>query len=287
MVAELTNHTVSCDSDMLLGEAKYLPWSFSRMDVAGSCLYKFYNIYHEGIKESSPALTLGSLTHEVIADLLRDGAPSVEKAQIFLVKAYKAYAELDSNGAAWLEAANMLPYMVTFTNNWKNMLKSKGIIKDRIEIPYALNADKKRASFVPNCNNQPYLRGIVDLWAWDKETKTLYIVDHKTNKSTQSSNKVKEHRQLNLYIGMLANIYNLDWKRAVVGLNFLRKGKTVWATIYPHEHVEFMDKFFNTLKYLEFKLYECESNMIWPAVKSFKCSWCSFKDTCQTYNAEV
>ena len=287
MVAELTNHTVSCESDMLLGEDKYLPWSFSRMDVAGSCLYKFYNIYHEGVKESSPALTLGSLTHEVMAELLRDGAPSVEKAQIFLVKAYTAYAELDSNGAAWLEAANMLPYMVDFTTKWKTMLKSKGIIKDRVEIPYALNADKKRASFVPNCNNQPYLRGIVDLWAWDKETKTLYIVDHKTNKSTQSSNKVKEHMQLNLYIGMLASIYNLDWKRAIVGLNFLRKGKIVWATIYPHEHGEFMDKFFNTLKYLEFKLYECESNMIWPATKSFKCSWCSFRDTCQTYNAEV
>ena len=33
--------------------------------------------------------------------------------------------------------------------------------------------------------------------------------------------------------------------------------------------------------------YECENEMVWPATKSFKCSWCSFKETCQTYNAEV
>lgn len=287
MVVELTNHTVSSESDMLMGEDKYLPWSFSRMDVAGSCLYKFNKIYQEGIREFSPALTLGGLSHEIIAELLKDGVPSLEKANLFLATTYPMYSEQDTDNAAKVEVQKLLPYMVDFVNTWKAFLASKGIKKDRVEIPYAITRDHKRASFVSNCVNSPYLRGIIDLWAWDSKTKTIYIIDHKTNKSSQSSNKVKEHKQLNIYIWMLAKIYKLDWKKAVVGLNFLRRGKVVWATIYPHEHTEFVDKFFNTLKYLEFKLYECENEMIWPAVKSFKCSWCSFKDTCQTYNAEV
>lgn len=287
MVTELTNHTVSSESDMLLGEEKYLPWSFSRMDVAGSCLYKFNRIYQEGIRESSPALTLGGLSHEIIAELLRDGSPSIEKAQMFLAKSYPMYASLDTDGAAKTEVQDLFPYMVTFVKNWKDFLAEREINKDRVEIPYAITRDHKRASFVPNSVHSPYLRGIIDLWAWDPKTKTIYIVDHKTNKSSQSATKVKEHKQLNIYIWMLARIYKLDWKRAVIGLNFLRRGKVVWATVFPYEHKEFVDKFFNTLKYLEFRLYECENEMIWPATKSFKCSWCSFKETCQTYNAEV
>ena len=287
MVVELTNHTVASDSDMLLGEDKFLPWSFSRMDVAGSCLYKFNRIYVEGERESSPSLTLGGLSHELIAELLKDGSPSPEKAAMFLSSIYPAYERLDQNGDAKLEVQALIPYMIDFVNNWKAFLKDKGIKKDRVEIPYAVTRELSRASFVPNSINSPYLRGIIDLWAWDSNTKTLYIVDHKTNKSSQSANKVHEHKQLNVYIGMLARIYKLDWKRAVIGLNFLRRKKMVWSTVYPDEHVEFMDKFFNTLKYLEFKLFECENSMIWPAAKSFKCSWCSFKSTCQTYNAEV
>lgn len=283
-----SSHVISGNLDMLLGEEKYLPWSCSRMEVASSCLYKFNQVYLAGIKEESAALTLGGLSHEIIADLLKDGEPSEAKAEIFLTRHYPIYRDADANGEALATVRSFFPYMVEFCTKWNNFLNEKGIKKARVEHPYGLTRDLERASYNPNNPiRQTYLRGIIDLWAYDPETQYLYIVDHKTNKSIMSSNKVKEHIQLNLYIAMLARIYKLKWKKAFIGLNFLRKKKTVWATVEPHETAVFTDIFMNTLRYLEARLFDCENSLVWPAERSFKCSWCALKSTCLAFNSEV
>lgn len=282
-----SSHVISGDLNIGLGEAKYLPWSCSRVDTANTCLYKFKQVYLDGVREESDALTLGGLSHEIIAKLLADGKPSIDKAELFLAQVYPAYTNLDKNRAAYKEVRTFFQYMVNFVNNWKNFLKSHGIKKDRIEHPYGLTSNFKRASYIPQEFRETYIRGIIDLWAYDKNAKALYIVDHKTNKSSQSSKRVKESVQLNLYAGMLSTIYNLKWDRAYIALNFLRRKKIVWAIITPPENELFMQKYLNTLHYLENKLYDCDGSMIWPARLSFRCSWCTFKNTCQTYQNKV
>jgi hypothetical protein len=283
----MNEHIINGDLDMLLGEAKYLPWSASRVDAACSCLYKFHKIYMEGCKESSPALTLGSLTHEILAKAITDGKPSMLKAQSWLRKSYELYRDNDPTGAVLAEVEEFLPYIITFTDNWKNFLQREGISEDFVEQPYGVTQRCSKASYLPDDSNSTYFRGIIDLWAYDPVKHVLYIVDHKTNKSAASKQKVKEHSQLNLYTIMLVSIFQLPWTKAVVGLNFVRKGKVVWNTIYPSEAEEFRDKYWNTLKYLEYKLWKAESDMVWPATRSFKCNWCTFKNSCNSYLNKV
>lgn len=273
-------HVISGDLNMLLGEAKYLPWSCSRMEVAGTCMHKFHQIYLGGVKEASPALTLGGLSHEVIANILPVKGCTLQIAQIALTQAYAVFKAQDPDGYAWETVQSLLPYMVKFTNNWQEFCAKNNIKKFRVEHPYGLTDQLTRAAYMSTPFRQTYFRGIIDLWGYDPVTKTLYIVDHKTNKSAMSSKKVKECIQLNIYIGMLARIYKIPWKKAVIGLNFLRKGKVVWATVTPEENEHFMDKFINTLHYLESRLFTCENEMIWPTEKSFKCKWCAFRGDC-------
>lgn len=280
-------HVISGDFDMLLGEDKYLPWSSSRADTASACLYKFKQVYLDGTKEESPSLTLGGLAHEIIAELLREGEPSISKAEVFLGKLYPAYKAQDTNGEALREVQTMFPYMVSFTNKWVQFNKSRNIKKYRVEKPYGLTRTFTRASYTPNKIRETYFRGIIDLWSYDPVKQEFYIIDHKTNKSAASANKVKESKQLNLYVSMLASIYKVPWKRAYIGLNFLRKEKLVWNWVTPVEARYFTCLYLNTLNYLEMKLYDCDSSMVWPATKSFQCNWCSFRTTCQTYKAEV
>lgn len=276
-------HVISGDLDILLGEAKYLPWSCSRMETAGTCLYKFHQVYLGGVKEHSPALTLGGLSHEVIAELLKVPEPSTTVAHIILSQAYRAFKALDPDGYAWEAVQGFIPYMVTFCRKWKNFCKDNNITKYRIEHPYGLTDNLTRASYIPQSFRQTYFRGIIDLWGYDPVTQTIYVVDHKTNKSAVSQKKVKECIQLNLYVGMLSRIYKMPWKKAVIGLNFLRKNKVVWATVTPEENADFMDKFLNTLHYLESRLFTCESEMVWPTEKSFKCKWCAFRGECVAF----
>lgn len=280
-------HVISGDFDMLLGEAKYLPWSSSRADTANACLYKFKKVYLEGIKESSPALTLGGLAHEIIAELLKDKNPSVSKAELFLGNVYPLYKVADSQGAALAEVKTMFPYMVSFVDKWLTFCSNRNIKKFRVEHPYGWTRELTRASYNPSPIRETYFRGIIDLWAYDPVAKEIFIIDHKTNKSAASKNKVKESKQLNLYVSMISKIYNLEWTRAYIGLNFLRKNRIVWNSVTPVETAYFTQIYMNTLAYLETRLYECDNSTIWPANKSFQCSWCTFKDTCKTYLNEV
>ena len=282
-IASAASHVISGDLNMLLGEANYLPWSCSRMDVAGSCLHKFNKIYLQGVRESSHALTLGGLSHEVIAQLLSIPNPTEEDAREILVQAYKSFKEQDIDGYAWEAVQSFLAYMLEFTHKWQRFLLENNIKKDRIERPYGLTNELTRAAYMSTPFRQTYFRGIIDLWAYDPHTQTLYIIDHKTNKSAMSSKKVKECIQLNIYIGLLSKIYKMPWKKAVIGLNFLRKNKVVWATVTPEENKDFMDRFLNTLHYLESRLYTCESEMVWPAERSFKCTWCAFRGECEVF----
>lgn len=265
---------------LLLGNEKHLPWSHSKAEVAKTCMYKFSRVYLDGERESSPSLLLGSFAHETLETLLRaPEAPTVENATDILLQIKNNYVEEGDKEQAYYEVIPMLPYIVDFVIKWKNFIKDKNIKHWRVESAFGLTEDRHRATYEPG-PYRTYIRGRIDLWAYDAQTKTLYVIDHKTNKNAESPKKVKENLQLNLYITFLSNVYKLEWKEAYYGLNFLRRKKIVWARTTPEENANFTDMYFNTLRVLEERILDCELDNYWPPEESYKCGMCSFKGDC-------
>lgn len=274
-------HIVDTELDSTLGEDKYLPWSCSRVDTALTCLHKFKRVYLEGEKESSNSLVLGSLTHEIMADLLQHKKPDAAVFFDLLDKYYPTFLDKDPTGIIKDELSSFMEYMVGFVKRWHKFLDAHGITKFKTEHKYGVTRLFKRSSFIPIGNRETFIRSAIDLWAYDKNTQSLYIIDHKTNKSASSSQKVKENIQLNLYAVMLKAIYKMPVKQTYIALNFVRRKKIVWAKLTPYEVWYFMMMYNNTLRHLENKLYDCDSSLVWPATPSYKCQWCTFKDSCQ------
>lgn len=276
-----TDHLI--DVDGILNKRSYLPWSSSRIDTAETCMYKFSNIYLKGVKESSKSLTTGSLSHEIIAELLKSSRePSIEFAEELLGLFLPKFKENCDVNEAVDDVRAMFPYMCSFVRSWKAFLKEHNIKKDRVEKLYSINENLKRASNA-SCA-KPYFRGVIDLWCYDEETKTLYVIDHKTNKAALSANKVREHQQLNLYVAMLTFVYGIKWEHAIIGLNFLRKGKLVQVEVTKEDIKYFMIDFLNRLRYLEQSLRVSCLNGEWEPEPSFKCKWCSFKNECPAFS---
>ena len=283
MLADTTTDRVEAatqlSDNVIAGERYYLPWSCSRMETACTCLFKFYNIYYNNNRETSQPLVLGSISHAIIATLLRNKITDLATAGAVMA------GELDKanpqpNDEIIQEVRKMLPYMISFVASWNDLLTRKGIKKDRIEQPYGLTKEATRSTFYDTTGDNCYFRGIVDLWTYDSKEKVLYIVDHKTNAKALSKHQVKNYTQLRLYVAMLALIFHLDFKKAYIALNFLRKGKCTWAVITPNEAADFMASFYKLLEELEYRIFAAENSMVWEPTPSFRCSYCSFKDIC-------
>jgi hypothetical protein len=170
----------------------------------------------------------------------------------------------------------MVPHMAGFVTKWKNVEKDHKV-KPTVEQKYALD---KNLNPVPFMSRNVYFRGVVDLWAHSTFSNKMIVIDHKTNKSVSSSNKVKESAQLGMYVWMLTKIHGFTWERAHIALNFLRHGKLVWAGLTPEEAREKAENYMNLLGVLEEKVGQCEADKKWPAESNFMCNWCQFKDQC-------
>lgn len=265
---------------LMLGEEGHLPWSHSKAETAKTCMYKFAKIYIDGEREQSPSLLLGSFAHETMEALLRDEqAPTIDLATNYLTNIKNAYTGEGNKEESFLAVKEILPYIVEFVEYWKGFLTEKNIKHWKIESSYGLTEDMGRAQYEPGIY-RTYLRGRVDLWAYDPVEQILYVIDHKTNKNIDSPKKVKDNMQLNLYVAFISHTYKLPWKEARFGLNFLRKKKIVWSSTTKEENEYFLQKYFNTLHLLEKRILRCEMDGYYPPEDSFKCVMCSFKEKC-------
>lgn len=271
---------------LMLGEEGHLPWSHSKAETAKTCMWKFAKIYIDGERENSPSLLLGSFAHETLEALLRDSeAPTEEKALDYLTTIKDNYNGVGDKEEAFNVVVGLIPYIVEFTERWKDFINNKNIKHWKIESDFGLTEEMKRAQYEPGIY-RTYLRGRVDLWAYDPVEKILYVIDHKTNKNIDSPKKVKENMQLNLYVSFITKTYNLKWGKAYFGLNFLRKNKIVWSSTTPKENSYFTQVYYNTLHTLEKRLLGCELDGYYPPEESYKCGMCSFKSVCPKNKVE-
>lgn len=241
-------------------------WSTSKVDAASACLYKYNKVYNEKIRQVTPALTLGTNVHEIMADEL---ISKNEDENILLDR-------LDSQGDLDPEVYSMVPNISSFVKKW-NALMAKDNLEPTIEKQYAVDRNFKEVGFF---DKDAYIRGVFDLWAYDERNKRLLIVDHKTNKACLGKKAVWEYPQLNLYIVMLTKMFNLDWDSAYIALHFLRHGKVVSAWVTREEMDVFFKKYTHLLTVLEERIVSCYERNDWPTCPGFYCNWCGFKGEC-------
>lgn len=273
--------TEQINDSELIAHNLCVPWSTSKIKTASQCRRQFYNVYVKKMKEESQALSSGTLAHQVIAELLnkRDYVKEEEADQVLQTLIPEDIPEIFKE-TAYNDVREMLPYMCSFVNSLQDELQEHpGIEKYHVEQRYAVTEDMGRSCFN---DKSAFLRGIIDLWYYDKETRVLYIIDHKTDKSAKSVNAVRKTDQLLLYAAFLTLVYNLDWRQCFIGLNFLRKGKKVISPVSREELRTFMKDLLEKLAYLEQIIDSCVVCKEWPAFHGFYCSWCGFRDICNS-----
>lgn len=248
---------------------KPISWSTSKADTANECLYKYKRVYMDKISATGRALWLGSAIHDIQAEELTSRNTDLK----VLV------SKLDKKGHIDPEIYSMTEAMCNFTKKWLDYV-DKNNVEYTVEKKYAITRDLKATSFMAK---DVYIRGVIDLWAYDESNKRLIIVDHKTSKAALGVQGVKEHKQLNLYAWMLTKLHNLDWDRANIALNFTRHDKLVWSGLSREEVEDFGIAYCKFLSDLEDRVNECLETSLWPREPGFYCNWCSFKPECKGY----
>ena len=252
------------------GTMKHLDiaWSTSRADTAEQCLFKYCSTYVHKIQvPQTHALAFGSAAHDIQAKILDDKINEVKAVQKLL----------DEKKGRDPELYKLASYMVEYGKKQQEIEK-KYDVEFKVENKYGMTKDRKVTTFFAK---DVYIRLVIDSWAFDDKTGKLFIVDHKTNKSSSSAKAVKEHKQLNLYAWALMNMYNLDLKDAHIALNFLRHNKVVWAKLSKPEVERFGEYYLEYLAGLEARVNEAYRDNHWPKERGFYCRWCNFRHICE------
>ena len=313
----MTTNELGTPSDAFEGfEGAYKPnpnhvpiqWSTSRADTAECCKYKYYKVYICKDKQSTAALVLGSLVHDILAQEL-DAIDGIDKltseqrkelGEDGLVKLANEFVVSNENNDSIYsteyltkkiqkamdkakapdDAYTMLPNVVSFVKKYRDMrlgsLAKGNPLDFKVENKYGITRDLSCTTFFAK---DVFVRLVVDMWAYDPETKKLIIMDHKTNKSAGNIEYVRTSEQLNLYAWALTNMFNLEVECAEVALHFVRHGKIVWARLTKEDLDAFGIKYTKKLARLDYEIACCENGNDWPKSFSFHCNWCPYRVT--------
>lgn len=241
-------------------------WSTSRADCAMQCLRKYNKVYNEKIKETSHALQLGTEIHSILANQIQSKNDDPVLLQV----------DLDKKKDIDPEIYSMVPNISKFVGNW-NLRAEKDDLAPIIEQKYAITKEGEACGFF---DNNAYVRGVFDMYAYDANNKRLIVIDHKSSKSASSPAKVKKNNQLNLYVYMLTKIFNFDWEYAEIALHFVRFGKLVWADLDRKEVEDFGISYMKLLSVLDSRILKAQESGEWTPEPGFYCNWCSFKKDC-------
>lgn len=248
---------------------KSISWSASKADTANECLYKYKRVYVDKVPATGRALWLGSTIHDIQAEELTNKNIDAK----ILAK------RLDAKGHVDPEIYAMTTAIANFTKKWVKYAEDHNL-EYKVEKKYAVTRDLKETAFLAK---DVFIRGIIDLWAYDAADKRLIIVDHKTSKTALNAQGVKDNKQLNMYVWMLTKMFDLDWDRASIALNFTRHDKLVWAGVSREEMEDFGVAYVKFLADLEDRVNGCLDTSVWPREPGFYCNWCSFKAECKGY----
>jgi len=250
------------------------PWSFSKVQKAKKCQYEFYFRYVAKAEplEKPDFFVLGSGVHFVLENALlralKERKPLNSNNLLDFAKAFK-----ESEPSADLDKISyFFPNILKFVNRQLKRIDKGAFFEPEIEL--AVDPSFNLSSYF---SGSVFLRGKLDL-VFEKDG-FLYIVDHKTSRSTEFDNKVKT--QLRWY-ALLAKVKFPQFERFALELHNVRYG-TVRRVIFTAKEIEaFRRKLIPLLEEVERNLLNKDLSQLTPSPGD-PCRWCEYRHLCPLF----
>jgi len=251
------------------------PWSFSKVQKAKKCQYEFFFRYVEKLepKEKADFLILGSGVHYVLENalnrVLKEGKPLRKELLFEYAEDFKKEEPLaDVNSIK-----NFFPNIVKFVNGQLRRIENTSFVASEIEL-----AVDSSFSTVDYSSRNVFLRGKLDFLFSNDDT--LYIIDHKTNRSWEFNNKIKT--QLRWY-ALLASAKFPQFNRFALEVHNVRYG-TIKRIIFTKRDLEvFKAKLIPLIEVIERDFIGKGFSELQPEPNEFNCRWCEYRDVCPVY----
>lgn len=249
------------------------PWSFSKVQKAKRCQYEFYWRYVEKIEplEKAEFLITGSGVHFILENALKTAfrreKPLNKELLYYFFQQFKKEEPL----AEEKKIEEFFPNIIKFVNGQLKRIKKSSISAAEME----LAVDRKFRVVEDFSSPSVFLRGKLD-FVFSKED-TLYIVDHKTNRSREFNNKIKT--QLRWY-ALLASSKFPNYERFALEVHNVRYG-TVNRFIFSKEDLlSFKIRLIPILETLENEFLGKTFDDLTPSPCEINCKWCDFRHVC-------
>jgi CRISPR/Cas system-associated exonuclease Cas4 (RecB family) len=260
------------DFNKVIDVSHLRPWSFSKVQKAKKCQYEFFFKYVEKIEpeEKADFLILGNGVHFVLESALnvafKRRKPINKELLYYFAKLFKEEEpEIDFKA---MEA--FFPNIVKFVNGQLRRIEGSSFVASEMEL--AVNSSFSSVSFH---SNDVFLRGKLDFLF--SKGDTLYIIDHKTNRNSDFSNKIKT--QLRWY-ALLASVKFPQFYKFALEVHNVRYG-TVNRIIFTSRDIEiFKLKLIPVLEILESDLIGKSFRELQPNPNELNCRWCEYKNIC-------
>jgi putative RecB family exonuclease len=254
------------------------PWSFSKVQKAKKCQYEFYFRYVEKLEplEKADFFVVGSGVHFVLEGALnlafREGKPLRKDTLFRFVEEFK----LLEPAVNCDEIYPFFPNILKFVNGQIRRVGKASLVASEVE----LAVDESLQSS-PFGSSSVFLRGKLD-FLFEKEG-TLYIVDHKTSRSTEFDKRVKT--QLRWY-ALLASVEYSHFERFALELHNVRYG-TIRRFIFSRKELApFKEKLLSILSGVEKEYLGKSFSELVPSPSSSNCSWCEYRHICPAYGGK-
>ena len=258
-------------TDLIVELSHLRPWSFSKVQKAKRCQYEFFFRYVQKVEPLKRAdfLLLGSGVHFVLENALnavfKREKPLSKELLLYFAKEFKRL-EPDADIK---EIETFFPNVLKFVNG---QLRRAGRAKVRYsELELAVDRELKPVDYR---SDGVFLRGKVDFTFSSGET--LYLIDHKTNRSRDFDNKIKT--QLRWY-ALLASVRFPNFQRFALEVHNVRYGTVNRIIFTRRDLLAFKLKLFPIIETLEEEFLGKRFEELEPTL-SPQCKWCEFRHVC-------
>lgn len=258
------------DTNLKVELSHLRPWSFSKVQKAKKCQYEFYFRYVAKVEplEKADFFILGSGVHFVLENALlralKEGKPLNRQSLLKFARTFK-----ESEPSADIDKiSQFFPNILKFVNG---QLRRIGRRFFKPEIELAVDSSFNLSSYF---SGDVFLRGKLDL-VFEKDG-FLYIVDHKTSRSTEFDNKVKT--QLRWY-ALLAKVKFPEFDHFALELHNVRYG-TIRRVIFASKEIEaFKKKLLPLIDEVERSYLGKDFSALSPSPGEL-CRWCEYRHVC-------
>ena len=245
------------------------PWSFSKLQTAEYCMYKFKRVYLDGIREDMFHLKLGREIHEILALSMRSQAYS------------PTYLEPYKNSETYNDLSAMVVKIDSFITTFQRMFPAHYF---GVETKLAISSfDDTRPIGFDNSN--AFFRGIIDLWVISPSKDHLIILDHKSSKKAIPEHEFNNDFQLNTYAVLLAveKISKGDpIKKITLGHHYTRTNRIITRDIDARNIHSYIPVIKDRVRIAEKKVNDAYQNDNWSRnYNSYvRCKYCYFYNEC-------